>query len=74
MFLELSIGIFQSVQKQNKSKISIKGGLIVKEQDKQDIEGLYQIFEIINAKGDKGEINEILKRQNSKMCESEKEK
>ncbi|MBN8199221.1 MULTISPECIES: hypothetical protein [Bacillaceae] len=46
----------------------------MKEEDKQDIEGLNQIFEIINAKGDKGEINEILKRQNSKMCESEKEK
>ncbi|WP_169787389.1 hypothetical protein [Sporosarcina globispora] len=45
----------------------------MKEQDKQDVEGLNQIFEIINAKGDIGEINEILKRPSSKKRESEKE-
>ncbi|URM32554.1 hypothetical protein LLY41_19765 [Cytobacillus firmus] len=33
----------------------------MKDKDQETSEGLNQIFEIINAKGDVGEINEILK-------------
>ncbi|MCS0655414.1 hypothetical protein ACOSZF_19670 [Cytobacillus firmus] len=33
----------------------------MKDKDQETSDGLNQIFEIINAKGDVGEINEILK-------------
>ena len=37
----------------------------MKDQEQETSEGLNQIFEIINAKGDVGEINEILNNGNS---------
>ncbi|MGM0778678.1 MAG: hypothetical protein ACQEXE_19030 [Bacillota bacterium] len=37
----------------------------MKDKDQETSEGLNQIFEIINAKGDVGEINEILKNATS---------
>jgi hypothetical protein len=40
------------------------GGKRMKEKDQETSEGLNQIFEIINAKGDLGEIKEILERSN----------
>lgn len=36
----------------------------MKDIDKETTEGLNQIFEIINAKGDSGEIKEILDKKN----------
>ncbi|WP_423408892.1 hypothetical protein AABM38_02020 [Heyndrickxia sp. MSNUG] len=35
----------------------------MKDQDQETSEGLNQIFEIINAKGDVGEIKEILEKK-----------
>ncbi|MCS0788550.1 hypothetical protein NX021_10350 [Cytobacillus firmus] len=37
----------------------------MKDNEQETSEGLNQIFEIINAKGDVGEINEILKNGSS---------
>jgi hypothetical protein len=37
----------------------------MKDKEQETSEGLNQIFEIINAKGDVGEINEILKSGSS---------
>ncbi|WP_197214222.1 hypothetical protein [Cytobacillus firmus] len=37
----------------------------MKDKDQETSDGLNQIFEIINAKGDVGEINEILKNGTS---------
>lgn len=37
----------------------------MKDEDDQISEGLNQIFEIINAKGDTGELNEIVNRSNN---------
>lgn len=37
----------------------------MKDKEQETSEGLNQIFEIINAKGDVGEINEILNRESS---------
>ncbi|RBP92882.1 hypothetical protein DFO70_10611 [Cytobacillus firmus] len=37
----------------------------MKDKDQETAEGLNQIFEIINTKGDVGEINEILKNGSS---------
>lgn len=39
----------------------LNGGILMKDKDQETSEGLNQIFEIINAKGDIGEINDILK-------------
>lgn len=36
---------------------------VVKDSDQETSEGLNQIFEVINAKGDTGEIKEILDRK-----------
>lgn len=36
---------------------------VVKDNDQETSEGLNQIFEVINAKGDTGEIKEILERK-----------
>lgn len=62
------------VLKKNVSALDIRGavgktyllmnstvGILMKDKDQETSEGLNQIFEIINAKGDVGEINEILK-------------
>jgi hypothetical protein len=43
------------------SKIK-KGGKVMKRDDEQNSEGLNEIFEIINAKGDSGELKEIVDR------------
>ncbi|WP_197205848.1 hypothetical protein [Cytobacillus firmus] len=37
----------------------------MKDKDQETSDGLNQIFEIINAKGDVGEINEILKNDSA---------
>jgi hypothetical protein len=39
-----------------------RGGVILKKEDDETSEGLNQIFEIINAKGDTGELKEIVER------------
>ncbi len=41
------------------------GGILMKNKDQETSEGLNQIFEIINAKGDVGEINEILENRSA---------
>ena len=43
----------------------------MKDNDEQTSEGLNQLFEIINAKGDTGELNQIVERSN---MDSDKEK
>ncbi|MFB5282571.1 hypothetical protein [Peribacillus sp. Hz7] len=43
----------------------------MKDNDEQTSEGLNQLFEIINAKGDTGELNQIVERSNT---DSDKEK
>ncbi|MEH6946230.1 hypothetical protein V7068_04025 [Bacillus sp. JJ634] len=37
----------------------------MKDNDEQTSEGLNQLFEIINAKGDTGELNQIVERSNT---------
>ncbi|EWG12887.1 hypothetical protein PBF_00650 [Cytobacillus firmus DS1] len=44
--------------------MNITGGILMKDKDQETSKGLNQIFEIINAKGDVGEIDEILKNGN----------
>ena len=38
---------------------------MMKDKDEQTSEGLNQLFEIINAKGDTGELNQIVERSNT---------
>jgi hypothetical protein len=40
---------------------------MMRDQDDQTSEGLNQIFEIINAKGDTGELNQIVKKSNNEL-------
>lgn len=39
--------------------------MVLKNKEEQTSEGLNQIFEIINAKGDSGELKEIVERSDS---------
>ncbi len=42
--------------------IAAKGGMILKDKQDETSEGLNQIFEIINAKGDIGELGQIVEK------------
>jgi hypothetical protein len=42
-----------------------KGVMSMKQDDEKISDGLNELFEIINAKGDTGEINEILDKYNN---------
>ena len=44
----------------------------MKDNDEQISEGLNQLFEIINAKGDIGEINQILEQSKNSEPETDK--
>ncbi|WP_202171441.1 hypothetical protein [Bacillus sp. USDA818B3_A] len=43
----------------------------MKNQNDQTSEGLNQIFEIINAKGDEGELNEIVNHSDKETSQTE---
>jgi hypothetical protein len=45
--------------------LDIKGGIFLKNKGDETSEGLNQIFEIINAKGDEGELREIVEKTDS---------
>jgi hypothetical protein len=47
-----------------------KGGISVKQNNDKTSEGLNELFEIINAKGDTGELKEIVERYESENPES----
>jgi hypothetical protein len=55
------------------SKIK-KGGIVMKRDDEQTSEGLNEVFEIINAKGDSGELKEIVDRYNQAATSDESSK
>ena len=43
----------------------------MKKEDNETSEGLNQIFEIINAKGDTGELREIVEKSDDEMVDEE---
>jgi hypothetical protein len=43
----------------------LKGGIVMKNKEEETSEGLNEIFEIINAKGDTGELKEIVEKYES---------
>jgi hypothetical protein len=47
-----------------------KGGIGMKQNNEKTSEGLNELFEIINAKGDTGELKEIVERYESENSES----